>query len=243
MLFSKVVRMAKLRDFTDYRMAIYGAGEHTKTEIHIQFLPKKKNEAKSVRDTPTILDFDAPILQKLPTNADITAIRFNGFKYRFEDQRDRAYTTRKASWVKWIPKHPILSLKEIFRVKKIGFLICPEYCDHKCSKHPECQDGPCKAPDFIEAWHHSIIRQPSGHLRSDPTEYVFRDGQKCLAYPEYITPYQLKVKVENRLYKNQVGTVKYGIQKVFSMNWKIWLIVGVAIIGIILFLTGNIPGM
>jgi len=235
--------MAKLRDFTDYRMAIYGAGEHTKTEIHIQFLPKKKNEAKSVRDTPTTLDFEAPILQKLPRNAEITAIKFNGFKYRFEDQRDRAYLTRHAPWPKWNTSHPIMSLKEIFRVKKIGYLICPEYCDHKCSKHPECQDAPCTAPEFIEAWHHSIIRQPSGHLRSDPVQYVMEDGRERLAYPEYITPYQLKVKVENRLYKNQVGTVKYGIQKIFNMSWKIWLIIGIVVVGVILFLTGNIPGM
>ena len=235
--------MAKLRDYTDYRMAIYGAGEHTTTDVHVQFLPKLKNDPTQVRKTQVTLDFDNPILQKLPTNVEITAIRFNGFKYRFEDQRDRAYNTRNATWPKWNTKHPVLSLKEILRVKKIGYIIYPEYCDHKCSTHPECQDGPCMAPEYIEAWHHSIIRQPSGHLRTDPVDYVTEGEATRLAYPEYITPYQLKVKLENRLYKNQVGTVKYGIQKLFTMNWKIWLIIGVVAVGVILFLTGNIPGM
>ena len=235
--------MAKLRDFTDYRMAVYGAGEHTTTDIHIQFLPKLKNDVKQIRQTQVILEYDNPVLQKLPANVEITAIRFNGFKYYFENQRDRAYNTRNATWQKWRSRHPYLSLKEIFRVKKIGYMIYQEYCDHKCGRHPECQDGPCEAPEFIEAWHHSIIRQPSGNLKTDPVEYVSENGMTRLAYPEYITPYQLKVKVENRLYKNQVGTVKYGIQKMFSMNWKIWLIVGIVVVGVILFLTGNIPGM
>ena len=93
--------MAKIRDFTDYRMAIYEAGEQITSDIHIRFLPKEKNNTKSTRAVLTVVDADASILQNLPTNATVTGIKYNGFKYFFESQRGRAYRTKKAAWSKW----------------------------------------------------------------------------------------------------------------------------------------------
>lgn len=235
--------MAKIRDFTDYRMAIYGAGEHTTTDIHIQFLPKKKNPETNARQEPTTVSFDNPILERLPTNAEIKSIKYNGFKYLFESQRDRAYQTKKAAWPKWKSKYPVQSLKEIFRAKKIGYMIFPEFCDHKCSRHPECKDGPCKAPEYIEAFHHSIIRQPSGYLRTDPIEHVNDYFGHRISDIEIITPFMLKAKIENRLYRNLQGTVKYGLQNIFTMNWKIYAVIGVVALVVILYFAGLIPGM
>lgn len=235
--------MAKLRDFTDYRLAIYGAAEHQENEIHLRFLPKKKNEAKTVKATSTTLEYDSPILKELPTNADVTAIKYNGFKILFESQRDCAYLTKRAAWPKWDSRHPILSLKEIFRVKKIGYTIYFEPCDHKCSTCPHNTEPDYICPTEVEAWHHSKIRQPSGHLRAEPIEYVKEDGRLALSYTEYTTPYMLKVKVENRLYRNQMGTVKYGIARVFKMSWKILLIIGIVAVVAVLFLSGMIPGV
>jgi hypothetical protein len=235
--------MAKIRDFTDYRMAIYGAGEHTTTDIHIQFLPKKKNPEANARQNPVVVGFDNPILQKLPANAEVKSIKYNGFKYLFESQRDRAYQTKKVAWSKWKSKHPILSFKEILRAKKIGYMIFPEFCDHKCSRHPECKDEPCKAPEYIEAFHHSIIRQPSGYLRTEPIEYVDDQFGHRLSDIEINTPFMLKAKIENRLYRNLQGTVKYGIQKLFKMGWKVYLIIGVAVLIGVLYYFHLIPGM
>lgn len=235
--------MAKIRDFTDYRMAIYGSGEHTTTDIHIKFLPKKNNLEANARQDPATVRFDNAILEKLPTNANIKSIKYNQFKYLFESQRDRAYITKKAAWSKWKSKHPILSLKEIFRSKKIGYLIFPEFCDHKCSKHPECKGGPCKAPEYIEAFHHSIIRQPSGYLRTEPIRYVNDQFGHRISDIEIIIPFMLKAKIENRLYRNLQGTVKYGLQNFFKMNWKIYLVIGIVVLIGILYYFGLIPGM
>lgn len=259
--------MVKLRDFTDYRMAIYGASEHTTTDIHIRFLSKPpalskmaqvkykaysvpnakvrklKLPASPITETERIINFDNPILLKLQPKDEIDAIKYNGFKYLFESQRDRAYLTRKAAWVKWKSKHPIASLREIFRAKKIGYLIFSEPCDHKCSICVHNSDDKYICPTEVEAFHHSLIRLPSGRLRSEPLEYVTEDGVKRLSDPETISPYELKVKIENRLYRQQRGTVKYGLQKLFSMNWKIWVVIGVVVIVMVLYFEHLIPGM
>ena len=96
-------------------------------------------------------------------------VQMNGHKYLLN--LDRAYRVKWAPWKKWIVKKPYWKnfykpLLELTRSKKIGLLFYKEYCDHKCSKHAECEgDAPCKAPDFIEPMHISKVHQPSGVIK------------------------------------------------------------------------------
>jgi nitrogen fixation/metabolism regulation signal transduction histidine kinase len=62
-----------------------------------------------------------------------------------------------------------------------------------------------------------------------------------LADTEIVTPFMLKVRIENRLYRDQFKTVKYGIQKMFGMNWKIYLIIGIVVAVLLgMYFTGNL---
>jgi len=93
----------------------------------------------------------------------------NGHKYLLN--LDRAYRVNWAPWKKLVVKKPYWKnfyrpLIELTRSKKIGIIFYQEPCDHKCSKHPECQgDTPCHAPDFLEPMHISRIHQPSGVMK------------------------------------------------------------------------------
>ena len=232
--------MVRQRDFTDYRGAIHGAGEHTITYFHVQFLPKKKDAPKQPQRTLTCMDLKETIV--LPAEAELPSIKYNNFKYLFESQRDRAYQTKKAAWKKWFWKDPIKSFKEIFRSKKIGYTIYHEPCDHKCSKCPKKGENNCPS-EYVEAFHHSVIRQPSGHLRTDPLRYIRENGIDRIEDVEVVTPFMLKVRIENRFYRDQFRTVKYGNLKGLVFNWKIWLIIGAVAVFLLLYLTGSIPGL
>lgn len=80
------------------------------------------------------------------TTADQKEFTHNGRQYVFD--RDRAYQVKWAPWVKWDWQHPLLSLHEFIRQKRIGMLLEieplpsePEYRDveHKTAKEFVCK--------------------------------------------------------------------------------------------------------
>jgi hypothetical protein len=96
-------------------------------------------------------------------------VQMNGHKYLLN--LDRAYRINWAAWKKLVIKKPYWKnfykpILELVRSKKVGILYYQEPCNHKCSKHPECQgEKPCRAPDLVEPMHISKIHQPSGEMR------------------------------------------------------------------------------
>ena len=102
------------RDFTDYVAEIFGAGERV---VHLEHFRQLKKD-------PEITDFE-----------------FNGRKYLLN--KDRAMRVRWTPWKKWTWKHPLDSLFELTRSKKVGLIV---YREPKFSQ-PELEEVITEVPE------------------------------------------------------------------------------------------------
>ena len=157
------------KDFTDYIVMILDSGDRVYHQEHARFIKEK-----------LLFDSQMPIQNGIgsrPLKAPELAIKYRpGLWIKMNDHKyvlnlDRAYRVNWAPWKKIVFKKPYWRnfykpLIELARSKKIGILFYQEPCNHKCSKHPECQgEAPCKAPNLIEPMHISRIHQPSGVMK------------------------------------------------------------------------------
>ena len=165
------------KDFTDYILMVLDSGDRVYHQVHLR-------HQKGKLYNPELVDFKTAV----PHGTSFIAQPVNGHKYLLN--LDRAYRVKWAPWKKVLvrpaikikfkkkgveyvkikkPLFPLkvyATLKEFARSKKVGLLFYQEPCNHKCSKHPECQgDAPCHAPDFVEPMHISRIHQPSGEMK------------------------------------------------------------------------------
>jgi hypothetical protein len=198
-----------LKDYTDYVLTVYSSGERVLHDFHYLAEDLKKRKILSVR---------------------CVRANFNPrFKYRFNGFEDRAFGTRLSPWKKWDRKHPIDSLKELARSKRIGHLHYLEPSDSK-------------APDEVEPIPISRIHQPSGRLEGQLPEVIDYYGQDIKGgLPEEITPYDLKVLVDNNFYMQAFKTFKFGFKGVLSSHRWIWIVVGViGVVVAVLYFTGRL---
>ena len=211
------------KDFTDYVLTVYGAGERVYDDIHIR-------ADKDLNEHP------------------VKSMRLRDFKYLFAGYRDRAYRTKLSPWKKWdeIEKKPRYRipdryLSELLRSKKIGHLHYLEYCDKSTCKR--CNDKrDCKAPEYIEPVHISKIHQPSGRFENEPIEMVEENGVMITSLLERNTPFTFKTVMDNKFYMQAYKSFKFGFKAALKSKWWIAVIIGVvAVMVVILVLTGNIP--
>jgi len=158
------------KEFTDYVLMILSSGdrvydlEHARNSKQGLFFDSRLPIQNGNAGSRGLKDSETPIKYR----PDLWA-KINGHKYRLD--LDRAHQIKWASWKMLVIKKPYWKnfykpFIELTRPKKIGQLFYQEPCDHKCSKHPECQgEAPCHAPDFIEPMHISRIHQPSGVMK------------------------------------------------------------------------------
>lgn len=147
------------KDFTDFIVLIFGAGERI---YHLKHLRHGKNIQLDGKCYP-----------------------HNNHKYILD--LDRAYRIKWSPWSKLIKTenrvqvkkkgittmktkvryHPIKTINELFRSKKIGLLLYQEPCTHKCSscKYKTNPDYCKSLPEKVFPMHISRIHQPSGEMR------------------------------------------------------------------------------
>jgi hypothetical protein len=153
------------------------------------------------------------------------------FKYLFDGFQDRAFQTKLSPWRKWDQKHPFGSIKEFVRAKRIGHLHYLEPSDPN-------------APDDVEPIHVSRVHQPSGRLEGQEPELIeTRNGEMMPGLMEEVTPFALKTLVDNNFYMQAYKSFKFGFHGALAGKWIWFVIAAVVVIVLILFFTGNIPGM
>lgn len=144
-----------IKDFTDYVMVIFDAGDRV---FHLVHLKNGKGIDINHKQYPR-----------------------NSHKYVLE--LDRAYKVRWVPWPRIIKgkKNRVdiyLTLRELFRSKKVGMLLYQEPCTLKCAlckvenipvEPSERSYQKCMAlkviPEKVEPIHISRVHQPSGEVR------------------------------------------------------------------------------
>jgi len=235
------------KDYSDYILTVYGAGERVYDDIHVRIVKPKKGVHTRILDNDYILvdDRKESFVMK---NAKVPSFKLRTFEYLFDGFRDRAYRTKLAPWKKWDNKHIIGSLRELARSKKIGHLHYREPCTNDCAgckksndpryelKYPNC-------PKTVEPIHISKIHQPSGRLETEPAEKVLDyDGNEIQSLVEQITPFTFKTIVDNRFYMQAYKSFKFGFRKGLTGKWWVYALIGGGVlVAILLFATGTIP--
>lgn len=123
------------RDYTDYVVEVFGAGERV---FHIDHFRQLKHD-------PEVTEFE-----------------YNGRKYLLN--KDRAMRVKWAPWKKWDWKKPVWSVNEFFRTRKIGLIVYreppekPTELEEVITEVPESYS--CKICDF----RHREERVLKGHV-------------------------------------------------------------------------------
>lgn len=234
------------KEYTDYLITVWGSGERAFKDMHIRFIkPKEKGNGNS--RLVSCVDFQKELV--LATNTRLPAIKDNGFKYKFDTVMNWAFKTKFTPWSKVDFAHPIGSLVELVRTKRIGHLHYREPCNHECKSCAKFKDlYPNCHPQLIEPIHFSKVRQPSGRNITDPIEmvqdpYYPEDHSKLVvSRVEVVTPKMLKDRVDNKFYRAQFGSYKYGVMRKIGSKWLMVMMVG-GVVGfvMILYFTGNLP--
>lgn len=227
-----------VKDFSDYILTVYGAGERVYDDIHVRVLKQKvEGPTRNLSNMPADQKREFVIVN----TAKVPAFELRSFQYKFEDYRDRAYRTKMTPWKKWYPKRPIWSLREFLRSKKVGHLHYLEPCSRECKKCLKKKDCPVDSSD-VEPVHISKIHQPSGRLESTPMAYVEENGKKIISLLEQVTPFTFKTVIDNKFYMSAYKSFKFGFRATLKGNWWIYaLIIGVVALVGFLFIGGYIP--
>lgn len=235
--------MAATKEYTDYLITIWGAGERAFTDVHIQIGKSGKNGEK----TREITCLEAKPFIELPTDVPLPAVKLRGIKYLFEGYQDWAFLTKFAPWRKVNAHHPVKSLHELSRAKRIGHLHYKEPCDQNCKKcvrfekeYPDCH------PSGIEPLHFSRIHQPSGRINGEPVEMV-QDPRHANTSAnlipgllESVTPRMLQNRIENgpKFYQAQYKSYRFGIVQTIRSRWLLVVIGMVVGFVVLLYFAG-----
>jgi len=238
--------MVATKEYTDYVVTIWGFDERAFTDVHVQIIKNNGSNGKARQ----VSCMEAKPYIALPGDAPLPAIKQRSVKYLFEGYQDWAFSTKFAPWRKVNFSHPVKTVKELIRTKRIGHLHYKEPCNQVCtdcskyqSSYPNCH------PDGIEPLHFSRIHQPSGRLYGEAIELVqdprSPNGPKRLVpgLLEGVTPRMLQNRIENgpKFYREQYKSYRFGIVQALGNKWIFLVVGGIAAIVFILYFTGNIP--
>lgn len=232
-------------EYSDYILTFWGHDERAFKDTHIRIVKPKKTQ----NSTRTVTCLDGAIDDhELASDVNVPAVKFKGFKFRFGEVMNWSFRTKFAPWKKLDIRHPVRSLLELTRTKRIGHLHYKLPCDQVCNGCPKFKDRyPNCYPDLIDPIHFSKLRQPSGRNVDEPIEWVPdpryppEEGKKTISLVEIVTPKMLKDRMENTFLRAAVGSVKYGAMKKLGSKWMIFMVIGIVAFVLLLYFSGNLP--
>lgn len=157
------------KDFTDYIVHIYRAGERLYHQHHFKAAKDLNNQEYELNGHKYVLELDRAYRTKWNTWSKIIKAEpriierkevwaFKGEKNLWAKREVIITETKKPI----LRVRPIATVHEILRSKKIGLLKYQEPCTHKCSG---CELDCTTIPAKVYPMHVSKIHQPSGELR------------------------------------------------------------------------------